>query len=193
MQFEGDWKAAIGCPELTGSWLVSGDSGSGKTTFTMMLAKYLTQFERVLYDSLEEGDSESIKMALIRVGMTDVNSRFLLLDNEPIDVLNYRLSRHKAPRIVIIDSVQYTGINYKEYKELKEKHRDKLFIFISHADGNHPKGNVAKSIHYDASVKIRVEGYKAFVKSRYMNGESEPYVIWKEGAEKYFGINTDQS
>lgn len=36
---------------------------------------------------------------------------------------------------MIIDSFQYSGLNYKTYKEFKERHPKKLFIFISHAEG----------------------------------------------------------
>lgn len=49
MEFDGRWLASFGNPDVSGSWLVWGKSGSGKTTFLLMLSKYLTQFERVLY------------------------------------------------------------------------------------------------------------------------------------------------
>ena len=41
LPFEGEWKDAIGCPELTGSWIVWGNSGNGKTRFALQLCKYL--------------------------------------------------------------------------------------------------------------------------------------------------------
>lgn len=52
--FDGPFKAALGRPELKGSWLIFGKSGSGKTTFALQLAKYLTRFvDKVAFDSLE--------------------------------------------------------------------------------------------------------------------------------------------
>jgi hypothetical protein len=44
---------------------------------------------------------------------------------------------------------------------------------------------VAEEVQYDADVKIHVEGFKADVASRY--GGNLPFIIWKEGAEHYWG------
>ena len=150
-----------------------------------MLAKYFAQFRRTAYNSLEEGLSQSIKKAVAEVGMKDVARRFILLDKEPIDELKQRLRKKQSPDVIIIDSLQYTGMNYTEYKQLKDEFRNKLFIFISHADGKAPRGNVGKSIKYDAFVTIWVEGFKAFPQSRF--GGGEPFVIWDKGAADFWG------
>lgn len=186
MQFENEFKASFGLPELMGTWIIWGISGSGKTTFVMMLCKYLTKFGRVAYNSMEEGDSESIKLALIRVGMSEVRKRFIFLPNEPMDELKERLRKHKAPEIIVIDSLQYSGMSYAEYKELRSEFPNTLFLMISHAKGKEPNGSVADRVRYDAFVKVRVEGYKAFVTSRY--GGGEPFVVWKEKADEYHGV-----
>lgn len=139
--FKGEWYDAFGEPERKGVWLVWGNSGNGKTTFVVQLCKYLCQFERVIYDSLEEGAGLTMKNTLVRCGMLEVNRRFLLLDNEPMDELSERLLRRKSPGIVVIDSFQYTQMSYKQYIVFKEKHKDKLIIFVSHADeSSHPVG-----------------------------------------------------
>ena len=62
--FTGPYLASFGRPELRGAWIVWGGSGSGKTTFTLMLCKYLAGFRRVAYDSLEQGLSLSLQKAL---------------------------------------------------------------------------------------------------------------------------------
>lgn len=189
MQFDNEWLNAFGKPELTGVWLIWGGSGSGKTTFTMLLCKYLTKFGRVAYDSMEEGDSESIKLVLVRVNMASVAHNFILLVNEPIEELKVRLRKRKAPKIVVIDSLQYSELTYKAYKELREEFHQTLFIIISHAEGREPEGKIGKKVRYDAFVKIRVDGYRAFVKSRY--GGGEPIDIWPEEAEKYHGFESN--
>jgi len=61
-----------------------------------------------------------------------------------------------------------------------------LLIFISHADGKFPAGRSAKSVMYDATLKIYVEGYKAFSKGRYI-GEKGEYTVWPEKAVAYWG------
>jgi hypothetical protein len=185
LAFEGEYAASFGRPELKGAWLIWAKSGSGKTTFVLKLCKYLTRFGRVAYNSMEEGDSESFKLACQRVSMEEVKAKFFILDNESIEELKERLRKHKAPNIVVVDSLQYSMMSYKDYVELKKEFPNVLFLFISHAEGKEPKGKVASSIQYDVSVKIRVEGYRAFPISRY--GGGLPFDIWKEGADKYHG------
>lgn len=181
MAFDGEWLAHVGKPERSGSWLIWGNSGNGKTRYALTLGKYLTNFGRVAYNSLEEGISESLKRAVMDTGLVGVR-RFILLDKEPIAELANRLSRPKSPDIVIIDSIQYSGLNYRDYRQLRDTFRNKLFIFISHADGREPAGRTARSVRYDANVKIYIEGYRAFAASRY--GGGKPYTIWEEGAKK---------
>lgn len=189
MDFKDKWLDAFGRPELGGSWLIWGGSGNGKTSLVLQLCKYLTQFGRVAYNSLEEGFSESMKIAFAREGMMEVAGKMVLLDKEPIDELKERLRKRKAPQIVVIDSIQYSDLNYKAYKVLKDEFRKTLFIIISHAEGKKPADRRANSIRYDASVKVYVEGYIAFVTSRYKSGDVSEYIIREEGAENYHGAN----
>jgi len=184
IDFEGQFLESIGRPELTGSWIIWGNPANGKTRFALQLARYLAGFCRVGYDSLEEGLSLSMKEAVIQSGMNDVQRNFLLLDKEPVADLAARLRRRKSPDVIIVDSLQYTGLTYADYRRLRDEFRHKLFIFVSHAEGREPKGNVAKSVRYDAFVKILVEGYKAFPQSRYGGGSE--YVIWEKGAKQYW-------
>ncbi len=183
---------ALGEVELTGSWIVWGGSANGKTRFALQLAKALAKHVRVAYDSLEEGLSLSMQHAIEDVGFADVKRNFILLDGEGIDELKERLRKQRSPKVVIIDSLQYTGLTYTEYKALRDEFRSKLFIFISHAEGHNPKGAVANSVKYDAFVKVYVEGYRAYPQSRY--GGNVPYTVWPEGAAKYghTPINTIQ-
>jgi len=188
VEFSGVWKKAIGNPELTGSWIMWGQSFNGKTSFMLQLCRYLCGFETVLLNSLEEGVGRSMQIALKRNKMGEVR-RFVIVESEPMPEFIERLSKKKSPRIVVIDSVQYADINYKEYRELKRRFPHKLFIFISHAEGKLPDGRVANKIRYDAMCKIRVEGYRAFVNSRYSeNNDEDNYItIWEEGASRYWG------
>lgn len=183
--FEGRWEALVGRPAAGGTWIIWGSPGNGKTSFVMQLAKYLCRFGRVVYDSLEEGTSLSVQTSMRRHGMLEVSRRFTLLDREPIEVLSLRLDRHKSPGVAIIDSLQYSGLTYKGYQLLKERHRGKLLIFVSHAEGLRPGGRVGKSVEYDADVKIYVSGFTAHCKSRFLERPGVPYVIWEEGAARF--------
>lgn len=184
--FRGEWYEAFGMPEKRGVWFVWGNSGNGKTSFVMQLCKYLCRFGRVAYNSLEEGAGLTMQNCLRRFGMMDVNRRFLLLDAESMERLEERMNRQKAPDFVVIDSFQYTMMTFKQYIEFRERHKNKLLIFISHADGRLPSGRSAKSAMYNADLKIYVEGYRAFSKGRYI-GPKRHFDIWPEEAEKYWG------
>lgn len=182
---KGQLKALIGTPELKGSWIIWGTSGNGKSRLALQITKELAKFARVAYNSLEEGQALSMQKAFTEVGMDEVSGKVVLLNAESIEDLKIRLQKRRSPRIVVIDSVQYTGMNYKAYKELREDLPNHLFILISHAEGKEPAGRVAKQIRYDSFVKIHVEGYKATALSRYGGGED--YIIWNEGHDKYWG------
>ena len=190
-EFDGEFLASFGKPELRGSWIIYGGSGSGKTTFVMQLSKYLTRFRRVAYNSLEQGLSLSLQKAWERVEMEDVGNRIILLNKESLQDLKQRLNRKQSPDIVVIDSVQYWhGLKWSDFTSLKDGYPNKLFIFVSHELGSLPDGKLPQKIRYDSDIKIRVEGYKAFVTTRYEVPElgegGADFVIWEEGANKYW-------
>ena len=188
MNFEGRWFDSFGTPELSGCWLIWGNSGNGKTRFALQLCKYLTNFGRVAYNSLEEGLSFSMKLAVIETGMVCVSRRFVLLDKEPVPELIARLEKKRSPDIVVIDSLQYSGLDKLSAKELTLRFPRKLFVLVSHAEGNHPAGRTAKSIRFDANLKLRVEGYKIPEPiSRFKEGRCNEFVIWEERAKEYWG------
>ena len=184
--FEGAWYDAFGTPEKCGVWIIWGNSGNGKTSFVLQLCKELARFGKVLYNSLEEGVSLSMQNAIKRYNLAAENGRVRFVDGESIPNLNERLKKPKQPRFIVIDSFQYAQINYKEYLKFKEAHRDKLIIFVSHASGSLPNGRSAVSVMYDASLKIWVQGYRAFSKGRFF-GPVGHFTIWDEGARKYWG------
>lgn len=187
LPFEGAWKDAFGEPERYGVWFVWGRSGNGKTSFVMQLCKELCKYGTVAYDSLEEGSSLTMQNTVRRFGMLEVRGRFVLLDCEGMDDLSRRLDKPKSADFVVIDSFQYSQLDYKKYIAMKERHcRRKLLIFVSHASGMLPSSKPASSVMYDATLKIWVEGYKAFSKGRFI-GRTGEYTIWEEQARKYWG------
>lgn len=180
------WRAAVGEPELGTVWMVWGASGSGKTSFALALCKEMCRMGyRVAYDSMEEGASKSFSDALVREHMDECGRRFVVLDNMPMDELAAWMERRRSADVVVIDSLQYSGMKYRDYKAFRDRFRGRMIVVISHADGKEPQGATGKSVRYDASVKVYVEGYKAFARSRY--GGGEPYIIWPEEAARYWG------
>lgn len=166
LEFDGEWLDEIGKPEMTGSWIIMGPPKNGKTSYAMMVAKYMTNFGRVCYNSIEEGLSKTIQLAFDRVDMSEVKGKLILVQEE-FEKLHYRLKRHKSPDIVIIDSLQFMEMKFSEYKKLKEDFPNKIFIFISHVQGRTPEGRTAQRVMRDANVIVRVEGRRAFIESRF--------------------------
>ena len=150
----------------------------------MQLCRELAKYGRVMYNSLEEGTSLTMQRSLVRHGMAELGSNFVIV-REDIEQLKVRMRKRKSPRIVIIDSFQYSQMTFSDYISLKDSFPDKLFVFISHADGRNPLGNAARRVMYDAALKVWVEGYKATSKGRFI-GTTGEYTIWEEGARIYW-------
>jgi len=187
LDFSGDWRETLGIPDKAFSAIIFGGSGHGKTEAAMRLAKYLTNFGKVAYDSLEQGLSSTIQQSMIRNHMQSCGNSFILLDREPFDELIVRMSKPKSPDFLFIDSAQYMRITKAQYYQLKELmlKKGKGIIWVSQAKGKEPKGALADDIRYDVDLKLWVEGFKLFPDGR-LNGGGEPYVVWADKAAKYW-------
>lgn len=189
--FEGAWAEAFGAPEACGTWFVWGQSGNGKSSFLVQLAKALCHaVGNVIYDSLEEGFALSFREQLRRHKMQEVNSRLKIVQ-EDMETLKARLRKRKSPRVVIIDSIQYTGLSFEDYLALTAEFPRHLFIFSCQARGNKPDGRTATRVMYDSMLKIWIEGYRAVSKGRFI-GSKGYYDIWPEESARYWGENTDE-
>lgn len=187
LEFEGLWEQTLGKPDKAFSAIIYGGSSNGKTEAAIKLAKYLTNFGTVDYNSLEQGLSATIQDALLRNHMEHTTHPFRLLDRVPFEEIVERMKRPKSADFLIIDSVQYTRINRNQYYQLKElmQAKRKGIVWVSQAKGKEPKGALADDIRYDVDLKLWVEGYKLFPEGR-LNGGGEPFVIWPERAAKYW-------
>ncbi|MCU7615633.1 hypothetical protein NZ698_00365 [Chryseobacterium sp. PBS4-4] len=184
--WDGEWFDNFDEPEASGTWFISGHSGNGKTSFLLELAKALSKFDRVLYNSLEEGDSLTMQKAWRRHQVSECKRKIQLIKEEPEELIK-RLDKRQSPRFIIMDSFQYTGLTFEKYLALKRKFPKKLFIYNSQMDGNKPMGKTALRVQYDADLKIWVEGFKAFSKGRSLGKYyAEGLTIWEEGAQKYW-------
>lgn len=185
MRFDGAFAASIGeVVERSGSWIMYGESGHGKTSASLILSKYLTKFGRVAYNTLEEGARLTFQIAVKRQKFTKAQASKFIILSESIDELRYRLSKQKSPDIIVIDSLQFTFLTKKQYIALVEEFPTKIFIWISHAQGKKPLGTLAEYVEYHADVKMRVEGFKIIIKSRF--GGTEDFVINQERAATYW-------
>lgn len=171
--------------------IVWGNSGNGKSNFILQILKCLMGYGSVLYVSYEEGTEASMQVMAHRHLNKKHSGRIRFADaSMSYQALFTRLDKKRSEQFIVIDSIQYMGISYKDYKQLKEAYPNKSFIFLSHANGRKPRGKVAEDIMYDATIKCHIEGYVVDVKSRLkLDGLPVPYVVWEDGAKKVWGRN----
>lgn len=185
--FTGAWQEAFGNPEWVGTWIVWGNSGSGKTSFTMQLCKELSRWRKVVYNSLEQRSSKTMQDAIRDYNMQQCRrGGFQVIPGEPLDKFSERIAKPKGPDVVVIDSYQYTQMSYKDYIAFKERHADKLIIFVSHADGTQPDGRAAKKVKYDAELKIHVDGFRAISLGRTI-GSLGYFTVYEDKAKTFWG------
>lgn len=182
LDFAGKWLKSFGRPEKNFSMIIYGESGNGKTDFTVQYAKYLSTFARVLYLSHEEGISSTIQGTFDRHSMREVSGRVIVAEKANIDELITYLKKRNSPGTVIIDSLDYMRLTTEQYKMLRSLFPKKAFIIIAWSKGDLPKSQYGKDIEYMSDIKVRVKGYVAYPRCRY--GGNQPFVIWEQGARK---------
>lgn len=190
--FSGDWKEAFDEPEATGVWFIYGDSGAGKSSLSIQLAKELSKTRRVGVNSLEEGISLPLRKRIKQNGL-EPKDRVVFYDRLNIEQLNELLTKRKSIDVIFLDTVQYLTKNAKndqcefmDIKALTNAHPSKLFVFVSQCENKKPLGSVALKLLFDAALKIYVEGFRAFSKGRF-KGPKGTFDIDKKLAFKYHG------
>ncbi len=182
----GEWLHHLGEMERTGSVLIKGDSGHGKTAYAMQLMKALCHIEKVFYNSVEEGMKASFKRSLELNGLKAVSNKYVF-QSERYDDMMSRLSRKRQPKIVFIDSIQYCfrGKRKDAYHKMLEQCPNTLFIGISHIKKGAVVGAVADEFYWDCQNRIHIEDFRAYVeKSRCGGDELTPYIISQQKADE---------
>jgi predicted ATP-dependent serine protease len=200
MAFKGKWFDSFGTPPTTGSWIIYGASGSGKTTFALQLAKYLTNFNTVLYWSLEQGNSAAFQKIWLRERMQDCGTKIMLADDtSSFEGIIGQLNQRKGRGILIVDSItplkyyseevggvmvtkQFGVINYER---IRKRLKNKLIIFLSHEKGGIPDTNVGDYILKLADLKMRAEGFKIMTNAR-SGDKMKDFIVWERGAMEYW-------
>ncbi len=186
LEWAGAWVDAFARPEAKGLWFIWGESGAGKGSFILILLIELSRYFKVIVNDLEEGDAHTVRKAFERYGVSKVKTGRLFWVDEDMETFSYRMSKHKSPHVMVINSFQYTRMSFNKFYEFKKKHKNKLIIVISQAEGKHPMGLAAKRVKYDAALKIFIEGFLAVSKGRYI-GKKGTFPIWDEGMKDYHG------
>jgi adenosyl cobinamide kinase/adenosyl cobinamide phosphate guanylyltransferase len=170
--FQGIWEEVFGQPSTNGIWLIYGKEKNGKTWGTLIIADYLSQFERVLYISAEEGTDMEFRDAVKRAKISPDNNNLHFTAYESIAELYKRLKKRKAPRIVVLDNLT---IYNKELRasgitQIIQDFPHHLFICVAHEERKEPYTASAKTAAKLAKVKIHVKGLSCNVEGRVPGG-----------------------
>lgn len=190
IDFTGKWYEAFKKPQNRGVWFVWGGSGSGKSTFLMLLAKELAKLGyKTLYNLLEEetDDSDFVERTEL-CNMNEVQDTFFTQSYNYAELCAY-LDKRGSADVVVIDSITYLTRDFNEYMELKRRYKDKIFIISGHAQGKDPRSEFEKSVMFDAKMKIFISGYQAICKGRTIGPNGGLYIIWEEGYNKLQGAD----
>ncbi|GGH02898.1 hypothetical protein [Pedobacter zeae] len=188
-----EWARHLGDLPLAFIMVIMGYRGNGKTEYCVRLAKMLCEFGKVAWLSYEQGHGPDLQKAMFRNDMIDVKGIFYAIDpkaNKPedktyLDDLFDYLDKPSSAQFIFIDSVDYTGWKWADYKALKERYPRKAFIFIGHAlPSGAPKKAITDDIAFDGHYAIIVKKYMALVDKTRMGG-GESFVIWEEMARKF--------
>lgn len=191
MAFTGKWLDCFGEPPVSGSWIIYGTSGSGKTSFALQLAKYLTNFDRVLYWSLEQGNTKTFQSSWKREKMEDCGTDILMAnEEETFETIIKTMCQRKGRNILIIDSLtplKGLSFNTVQYERFRKRMKGKLLIWLSHENGGIPDTKVGDYILKLADLKMRVEGFKASINTR-AGDKMTDFIVWGKGANEYWGV-----
>lgn len=174
--------------------ILFGASGNGKSNCIVLLLVALLRALKCKahYVAYEEGHGATIREMLIERHniLEELGNVLQITDHMTFEELMTAMGKRKSAKIWIIDSIQAARFTAEQCAELKRRFvlskKRKIIIYTSWAEGKFPQGATAKSVEYFANIKVRVEGLIAFIRSRY--GGNKNYVIWEEGAKKYWGI-----
>lgn len=170
--FDGLFKTAFGTPEACGVWIIWGQEKNGKTWFALMLADYLSQFDKVLYISAEEGTGMDFAGAMKRAKLTNDNRNLKFKEYISIQELRDKLDSRKSERIIFIDNctVYADELRAAEFHKLRKDFPDKLFVFLAHEEKREPYTALAKLCKKFAKIIMHVKGLTAFISGRCPGG-----------------------
>ncbi len=185
--FKGVWKDVFGRAIRYGVWIIYGPEKNGKSWFAIMLADYLSTFDKVLYISAEEGMDGEFVEAIKRAGVAPDNTALLWQEYVPLDELYEILERRQAPRVVFVDNVTVykDELSYGGFQKLWKAFPKTLFVFVAHEERNEPYTATAKMIKRLSKIIIRIQGLTCFISGRCPGGT----LMIDEGKSKLYHGN----
>lgn len=165
--FEGEWKELLGTPEYGFMMNIYGEKFAGKSTLALRLLKYLQNFGKCIYFSVEEGDKLTVQH---KIRQLDIRGLDVSVEQLPQAILKMAGKYD----FVLIDSLSSAKIDAQSLRDARMKTKTS-YIGILHVrtDGRLKGGtefehNPDIILHVDKNHKITIE------KNRYRVGNISP-------------------
>lgn len=163
--------------------LFYGESGSGKSVFTLQFADYFARnFGKVLYNSHEEGANKTIQD---RVNNFNIDAKRLwIADCFSFEEMCNYIERNYY-RLVIIDSVKYMSFTVEQLKTLRTMFNKRQLSIIM-IDFGKSKGTPASGIDllHAADVKLYFKNGRVHALSRYLDKPVDHQLFKPQSANK---------
>ena len=154
LSFNTLYSELIGFPEANFFAIIHGESGNGKSTWTIKFAEYLSNnFGKVLYNSSEEGISKSLQNKA-----NSINSDYLHFGNYK-DYASIQAEMDKGKyRFIVLDSINDMKLTPEDLSRLRAQFYKCGFIGIlqSTKDGKFKGSN---EFAHDSDIKIKLDNY----------------------------------
>lgn len=159
--------------------MVYGQGKNGKTSFSLQLAKYLTQHGRVLYNFADQGISATTQQLLTDTGLRDAKNIYIS-DGRTLPELDEAIKAAK-PQFVFVDLMNNYEVDPRTFENfMKVQHPNTGFILVMEATkGEDFRGEGTWLNIVDA--KIFCKDFVAHNSGRLGYGE---FVIWPERVAK---------
>jgi hypothetical protein len=189
--FDGVYLETMGTPEINGLFLIYGDLKQGKTSFSLMFAEYLSQFEKAAYISAEQGISSSFQSTYSKVIKNPNSKRLSFEKRMSFEQIAMKYAKREAPKIIFIDNLTaYDGLRKSDIYQLRDALPNHLLVFIAHEDDRgKPKGATGKLCAELADKIIQVTGMACKISGRDAKGI---LMIDEEKALLYHGTEITQ-
>lgn len=189
IEFTGEWLLAFGRPAKGGIWYVGGRPTNGKTSFVVQLIKALALLGlRIRFYNFEEQESITMQDTIRRVELEEVAKNIVMINS----LISFKELKEEISStrndVIVIDTVQKSGITARQVEELRELFPSKLIVFVCHVQPNGlPDKQAAVQVYREASLKIFCDRYRGISQGRYF-GERGYYNIWKERADVLWAV-----
>lgn len=159
--FSEEYSSLIGNPEKNFSAIIYGESGHGKSTWSIDFSNYLAEnFGKLLYNSSEEGFSYSLQNKLAKYHNDNIRiSQFKRYKDLKAEIKANKYS------FIVIDSLNDMELTEEQFTELINMGIAIVFILQATKGGNFKGSN---KFAHDTDIRIKLENYKPILeKSRF--------------------------